>query len=219
MSLKEDYMRQLDGLRFLAVSGVIGSHYTMGKGILEDLCAGLGTNGVNLFFVLSGFLITQILLNNKGTLSPGEFLRTFYVRRSLRIFPLYYFVITFSFFLDIPECRKFVGWFVTYTANVQIARGHGGLGYLSPLWSLSVEEQFYIFFPFIVLLFRWTQLLKVFAGVAVSGVLIRIVFCIYFPNRVDAHCSSYALTPGCLDCFGAGAVLAYLRMYETDRLK
>jgi peptidoglycan/LPS O-acetylase OafA/YrhL len=111
-----------------------------------------GWCGVDLFFVLSGFLITGILLDTKG---EDHFFRNFYMRRILRIFPLYYgFLILF--FLVLPQLVSFgnnfhlvledQGWYWTYLVNLPIAfYGWPAFYAISQFWSLGVEEQFYLF--------------------------------------------------------------------------
>jgi peptidoglycan/LPS O-acetylase OafA/YrhL len=144
------HVRQLDGLRALAVAGVLFHHFVLGK--LE-----LGTFGVLLFFVISGFLITGILLDTKSLVSSGllsirEALRLFYMRRVLRIFPLYYFVLAALFVLDVPAVRERMLWNASYLTNIWIAVHHHYDEATGHFWSLAVEEQFYICWPLIILL-------------------------------------------------------------------
>ncbi|HEX6051682.1 MAG TPA: acyltransferase, partial [Gemmatimonadaceae bacterium] len=164
----------LDGVRGLAVALVLVCHVAwdfsspsyMERGLIE--VARAGWIGVDLFFVLSGFLITGILLDTRG---GPKYFRHFYVRRTLRIFPLYYailvgvFVITplvaatrdRRWFTDIVDQQ---GWFWTYTSNVFLAvTGRWEqTGILGHFWSLAVEEQFYLIWPAVVLLLSPRQL-------------------------------------------------------------
>lgn len=148
-------IKSLDGLRGIAVLCVVFFHYfsRAGAGPLRPVISS-GWVGVDLFFVLSGFLITGILYEQRGT--DGYF-RNFYGRRAIRIFPLYY-----SLFL-IALCLTWVlrihwraGHFVMlfHGANLVLPRDNS-LGLLGPfnlfhLWSLSLEEQFYLIWPWIV---------------------------------------------------------------------
>ncbi|OQP50838.1 hypothetical protein A4H97_03155 [Niastella yeongjuensis] len=155
MELK--YHKELDGVRAIAALMVIAFHYLQAfkaTGQFEFLnkIAVFGQTGVSLFFVLSGFLITRILMSTKDT--PGYFVN-FFARRSLRIFPLYYLflclyyivlpLITHSPIKDL-SVQKY-HWF--YLQNFAITFGWN---YNGPFhfWSLAVEEHFYLFWPFLV---------------------------------------------------------------------
>src|SRR4029450_13372172 len=140
------YMQQLDGLRAMAVLAVLWTHYLPE----EDWLFGVywGGFGVRLFFVLSGFLITGILLKSRQYVmqgpQPAAFaLRPFYSRRLLRIFPLYYTTLAVTALMAIPPVRETMVWHITYLSNVYFSiqgRFHGPIRHF---WSLSVEEQFY----------------------------------------------------------------------------
>ncbi len=154
----------LDGVRGLAVLAVTLFRFGMplhdgtpaGDGVAWAL--GKGERGVDLFFVLSGFLITGILADAKGS---GHYFRDFFVRRSLRIFPLYFGVL-FAAFVALPVVWPAVveftepagshqGWLWTYTTNVYLMRdGRWSLGSFNHFWSLAVEEHFYLVWPFVI---------------------------------------------------------------------
>jgi peptidoglycan/LPS O-acetylase OafA/YrhL len=143
--------RGFDGIRAIAVTGVVWHH--VHPGFESVPITGRGFLGVDLFFVLSGFLITALLLQEKA--SSGKIsLSKFYIRRTLRIFPLYYLVLAvFSaymltrgpdsaqyhdFFLELPYHATFTSnWIETSTM-------------MSITWSLSTEEQFYLVWPFML---------------------------------------------------------------------
>lgn len=151
------YFCGLDSLRAFSVIAVIWTHVTNqnATGLLSQ-----GDKGVDLFFAISGFLVTTLLLrefNREGRIS----LRDFYVRRTLRIFPLYYAVLglycvlVFLTLRNTPKASEF--WsnlpaFATFTSNwfVDLANGadHGVTFYFA--WSLAVEEQFYLFWPMLM---------------------------------------------------------------------
>src|SRR5437763_217904 len=156
------YIPQLDGLRGTAVIMVLIGH-------AASFVEGLPYAGmveyvrftVDVFFVLSGFLITGILLDAKGS---NHYFRNFYVRRVLRIFPLYYGFL-FVFFILAPALRPPTpggpfegwrasqGWFWSYLSNYQLLFPQWVRPYpLSHFWTLAVEEQFYLFWPTVVLL-------------------------------------------------------------------
>ncbi len=141
------YRPQLDGLRCLAFLGVFAAH-------CRPDVMWWGGFGVQVFFVLSGFLITRILLDHDG----GPFwptLRIFYIRRGLRVFPAYYLLLAAMLFIG---ATRFLPWHATYTFNMLCwsltdAGRHGELlanwhGEGLHLWSMSIEEQFYLLFPF-----------------------------------------------------------------------
>lgn len=199
-------MVQLDGLRFVAVFFVMFGHW-VNPPALEKVNWYLASSGVNLFFVLSGFLITGILLE-------GSNLKTFYIRRFLRIFPLYYFVIFLGVIFYVPFARGDFYWLISYTVNVKSAFNKGYVAEFSHLWSLAVEEQFYIIFPFLMFIKR--HLLKVFISLVVIAVACRVLSMSFGEY---SRWFSYALTPCCFDCFGVGAVLAYMRKYKPVELK
>lgn len=166
----------LDGVRGLAVLLVLLSHF-----LLKDFWANekhfvlaqAGWLGVDLFFVLSGFLITGILLESRQS---KTYWSSFYKRRVLRIFPLYFFVVTVTWltviFIEKAPDRlqgynSFV-WFFTFTPNIAMSLKndwlyHSHVFNLNHLWSLAVEEQFYLLWPFIVRYtpIRWLAVLCV----------------------------------------------------------
>lgn len=110
-----------------------------------------GYFGVDLFFVISGFLITLILLETKGSFKSayGNFL----ARRSLRIFPLYYFALLILVLLGHPVVLQEIGYLLTYSFNYRYPMIHE-TNPVRHFWSLGVEEQYYLFWPFIVLGFK-----------------------------------------------------------------
>lgn len=147
------YYPALDGLRGFAILLVVLYHNFSFLPYLN-----YGWLGVDLFFVLSGFLITQILCT---TVNSGNYFRNFYVRRVLRIFPLYYlFLILFlillplipSFPLDMSYYQKNQFWFWTYLQNWTLIFNYDGKATaLNHFWSLAVEEQFYVIWPFVII--------------------------------------------------------------------
>ncbi len=157
------YYEKIDGLRCVAISAVMVHHMA---GILSTYID-WGYFGVDLFFVISGFLITLILLKTKGSFKAayGKFL----ARRSLRIFPLYYFALLILVLIGHPVVLKEIGYLLTYTFNYKypMIQEANPVGHF---WSLGVEEQYYLFWPFIVLGFK--NRLKVL----ISIVLLMIAF-------------------------------------------
>jgi peptidoglycan/LPS O-acetylase OafA/YrhL len=199
-------MTQLDGLRAFAALAVVVHHYPpfpMGDHI------DLGAAGVRMFFVLSGFLITGILLRARD--EPEERssrfrqLGLFYARRSLRIFPLYYATLFAVSAID-GRVRAYLPWYSSYLTNFAVIRYGQGTLPLSYFWTLAIEEQFYLFWPALILYSprRWLPVLL--ALVTVSGPISRVALWSLTEN-FDA--AIYA-TPSTLDSLGLGAILAWL---------
>jgi peptidoglycan/LPS O-acetylase OafA/YrhL len=156
--LKIAYYKELDGVRGIAALMVMCFHFfqyldsTNPIILMIKKVSIFGQTGVSLFFVLSGFLITRILIAEKG--SKNYFLN-FYIRRSLRIFPLYYLYLILVFFFipivtnaNIPEfTRQIYHWIYLQDFAITFKWDYSG-----PLhfWSLAVEEHYYLFFPFLV---------------------------------------------------------------------
>jgi peptidoglycan/LPS O-acetylase OafA/YrhL len=173
-SPRESYYPQLDGLRAIAVVLVVASHTFASAWLVPGFHAGYV--GVRLFFVLSGFLITDILLRAKeGAEAAGVPVRSilwpFYVRRTLRIFPLAYVGLALAAAIGFWEARQHWIWYATYLGNMHIS-GHGRWVHgLSHYWSLAVEEQFYLLWPMIVLFAarsRW-------AGLSIVAILAALI--------------------------------------------
>ncbi len=213
-------MVQLDGLRLLAVSGVMYGHW-IDIPQLNFLNIFFATSGVNLFFVLSGFLISGILINNKSKQEASnlQLLKNFYIRRFLRIFPLYYLVIFLGVIFYIPTAREHFFWFVTYTSNFLVAITKGNEQYFTHLWSLAVEEQFYIFFPFLIFFVPKKHYLKLFTFLIIISVITRIIFTSHYTDWWKAYWTSYAITPCCFDSFALGGILAYYKAFDPDKIK
>ena len=196
------YMPELDGLRAMAILTVIAFHIHL------PFCS-LGWAGVFLFFVLSGFLITGILLDSK---QDPHYLRNFYARRALRIFPIYYVTLLGLAALAFCTHRTIhdVGWYLCYLQNYLL-----GVNSFSPAfpaafdhsWSLAVEEQFYFLWPLAVLLLSRHLLLGLCLVLLVGAALARYVV------AAQTESFSLAFTPlACVvDSLAAGAMVAILR--------
>jgi peptidoglycan/LPS O-acetylase OafA/YrhL len=176
----------LDGVRGLAIIVVMFYHYEVrawpwkaGLGKLGWLVASEGWLGVNLFFVLSGFLITGILFDTKDC---ANFFRVFYARRTLRIFPVYYMMLTFMFIIvpvfsgaGTPLGRQLWSWF--YLTNVPIAfDGFSGTPWFTAhFWSLAIEEQFYLLWPLLVFARPLRSLVRICVGLLVATLAARVI--------------------------------------------
>ena len=158
----------LDGLRAVAVMVVIiGHHGYPIPGIPADL-------GVSAFFVLSGFLITRLLMREEATTGRVS-LTGFYARRTFRIFPAYYAFLLFSFVLDRIQGSVWSPTLglsaVTYTVNYFNALHHHPSNSISHAWSLGVEEQFYLLWPFAFVLLARHGRRALMTGVGVAAVV------------------------------------------------
>ena len=132
---------QLDGLRAFAFLAVFGNH---------SIPVPLGWVGVDQFFVLSGFLITGILLKAKSS-TPKVFFGTFYRRRAQRILPAYGTALLLAAAMGAAVGWATVWpWLASFCANFANVFYPEKLGPLAPLWSLAVEEQFYLLWPLVV---------------------------------------------------------------------
>lgn len=163
-----------------------------------------GALGVQIFFVLSGFLITRILeANQTGDL--WQDLKTFYIRRCLRIFPAYY--VTISFLLLVGQL-PFPIWQFTYLFNLKIFLDHGFTGTIVHFWSLCVEEQFYLLYPLALLLTPRSWRVILLSILIVLSVVANYVGHQNFPDR-----PYYMLLPVCGQflLFGCMAGHAQLR--------
>ena len=206
-SVRLSYLPQLDSFRFFAVFLVIISHW------LPFSTLSLFPNGfigVTFFFVLSGFLISSILLFakkeiNKNSISFWQAIKTFYARRTLRIFPLYFLVIFLVFALTPALFNGHFIWYLTYTPNFLIFQAKVWPGMLSHFWSLGVEEQFYLIWPFLIFICPWSYLKYLFTLIIVLSIGFKLLFFHWdgpFFNYYDV------LPISCFDAFGVGALLA-----------
>lgn len=166
------YFHALDGLRAVGMFFVITFHFARVNN--SAFRFEIGWIALQLFFVLSGFLITRILLLDKGLLLKS-FLKKFYIRRILRIFPLYFaylllIVILYGLFSEPKDFPKYALGLFTYTYNFSILSADWTLSKaFVHLWTLSVEEQFYLVWPFAVY-FLSTDNLKKLILILILGV-------------------------------------------------
>jgi peptidoglycan/LPS O-acetylase OafA/YrhL len=213
----ERYIPALDGIRGIAILAVILHHcrFLLNPAFrfqyLVVKLLDVGWCGVVLFFVLSGFLITGILLDSRT--SPNYF-STFYLRRFLRIFPLYYGYLALVF-VGLPVLYRLIGgiyplahtnawWYISYVQNF---RPNTIIGdpFLGHLWSLAVEEQFYLVWPLLVLIVRPGGLSWICSALIPLSLVIRL----HYAGRtgdLDAFVNTF--TPASLDALASGALVA-----------
>jgi peptidoglycan/LPS O-acetylase OafA/YrhL len=221
------YIPELDGLRAIAVFLVLWRHapffFAEGREAAYQSAfwrgGRLGWTGVDLFFVLSGFLITRILRHGRD--QPGR-LATFWVRRALRIFPLFYLYLAVVWATTLfPEWRAAAGMersiahgtlpaFSLYVGNwfmaLHLPFPHDELG---PLWSLAVEEQFYFVWPFVVWSLSGRSLRRTCMALVALGPVLRFVVPRIFITS-DPTWVAYTTTLCRLDTLAMGALLAVL---------
>ena len=216
-----EFLPQVDGLRFIAVLGVMIHHWIIqdfsNSFILKNIPFG---TGVNLFFVISGFLITYILLKKKDNIAENETsflheMKNFYVKRTLRIFPIYYLVIILLCIFSYSEIKEYLGYLITYSINWFMVFKGVYIGNRTHLWSLAVEEQFYLIWPFLIFMIpkRWVLGLSIFA------VLLSLVSKIYFSYFTPYWMGVNGATFSCFDSLGLGVLIAFLQKNRMQPFK
>ena len=223
-ALRHGRLEVLDGVRGIAILLVMMFHFwetgviakpVLWEKIYSDI-AGMGWIGVDLFFVLSGFLITGILYDSRKT---SSYFRVFYGRRIVRIFPLYYAALIF-FFLVIPVLlphihhsasfdigTTLIGKVTAWTYLLNWYEGFKGFDViphpLQHFWSLAIEEQFYMVWPFLVLKLSRRRLISVCFGIMAVGLALRMgLYWIHLPI------AAYTWTFCRADSLAVGAVVA-----------
>lgn len=205
------YFPQLDGIRTLAVLMVIVSHWYRGRDF--PLLYYGGAMGVGLFFVLSGFLITHILLGQQvrflegGSKVKSTILKTFYIRRTLRIFPIYYLYVAALLILGTGQAREIWAWLLSYTYNFQLfLTNHWHSGYVEHLWSLAIEEQYYLIWPALLLFCPPRYHFHLVTGFILLAMGTKAI--LYLQNPASQY-SKFPVSQ--FDGFGLGSLLALLR--------
>jgi len=231
------YFPNLDGLRFFAFLSVFISHSVIFLGYqnnsplftaLKNTFLKHGDLGVNFFFVLSGFLITYLLLQEKSHMGTIK-LRHFYMRRILRIWPVYFLTLIVGFFVIPPLLANFdihlpfittapidrLPWYLFFAANIDMSFHMAPSVIVAVLWSISVEEQFYLIWPVLM-----KKISKKTIGVAILIIiLISLLFRFFVTDNYDI--SKY-FTFSVMSDLAVGAGLAYCVYYMSfiqDRLK
>ena len=199
---EKGHLKSLDGLRGLAILMVISSHafsanFESGGAAIRFLgnALGYGLFGVDLFFVLSGFLITGLLVDS---VNGDGFFSNFYMRRMLRIFPLYYAVLL-GLFLLTPVLHlewKGMGWLLcSYLQNLRpeqiVTYSPGADLHLNHFWSLAIEEQFYLVWPAVIFLVRdRRKLLLLTIGGSIMALAARLLLLHWGASPLAIHVST-----------------------------
>jgi peptidoglycan/LPS O-acetylase OafA/YrhL len=210
------YLKELDSLRAIAVLLVITSHWILPY--LPVRYVPNGAIGVDIFFVLSGFLITWILLANRlegeiQQVDKSRILKNFYIRRTLRIFPIYYIVVILLLIFS-ESTDSSIGtsypYFFTYTSNFYFFNTGKWDGVLSHLWSLAVEEQFYLLWPSLMLFVGRKYLPYIIYCFIATGLISQFIL----RNNELGN----VFTTTCFDAFGAGALLAWYLVFAPQKI-
>jgi peptidoglycan/LPS O-acetylase OafA/YrhL len=212
------HIPELDGLRGIAILAVMGFHFAGDTPVIFGKLAAVywffyyGGNGVDLFFVLSGFLITSILLHTKD--APNYF-RSFYARRILRIFPLYFLAVALFFYVELPLLEHHYGmrshlrseqiWYWTYLVNWHDTVGNivGAMGHF---WSLAIEEQFYLVWPLAIWLCSRKRIPALCVGAIVVSTALRLVFDLRGAELEYLHRATFTR----FDTLAVGGLLAWV---------
>lgn len=198
---------ELDGLRGLSALAVVAAHF-FGETQHGYRALAAGWIGVDIFFVLSGFLIGTIILNQCG--EPG-FFKAFYIRRAARIVPIYLAVVIAA--LAAAAMTQGHVWsdrpyafpvYATFTTNISYAVWHGGGIWLKPTWTLAVEEQFYLVLPLLILATPRKLLPSLLIALWLSATVLRFWF------GVNHEAAAEVLLPCRADLLLAGVLVALL---------
>jgi peptidoglycan/LPS O-acetylase OafA/YrhL len=207
----ESYQPQFDGLRALAVLTVMVDHFStdVPNFPLPDWIH-LGATGVRLFLVLSGYFITASLRRARDRmdlagLSAGKTIGSFYWRRFLRISPAYLAFAAIALILNIGAIRQNWPWVFTGTVNWLIAWTNQWPLTISHLWSICLQEQFYLLWPLLILFLPRKWMLHAIVSVALAGIVFRIG-CVICSVPMIAR---WVLPFGSLDSLAAGAALGW----------
>ncbi len=198
------HIDSLDGLRAYSALAVLAFH----TGIIHFW---YGWVGVQFFFVISGFLISGILMDSR---SAVNYFSTFYARRFLRIFPIYYAclaaVLLYCLVRHLPH-RDF-WWYLLYVQNFKLAFDKWNVSFprmFDHTWSLAIEEQFYIFFPLLVRYLKDKYLVIVCFFIIFAAILVRYVLSIIYPGNPIV----WANTVSSMDFLSAGVIIAISMNY------
>ena len=218
-AITKGFILELDGLRGLAILMVMVHRFwpRSGVGMAADV-AGAGWIGVDLFFVISGFLIAGILLDTRN---DAGYFRNFYARRVLRIFPLYYLFVIGAFvaFSGNPGFREGAGsplWYLFHLGNIPEGLLDKPVPYwLAPVWSLAIEEQFYLTFPLLVYVLDRRRLTMVLIAMVALAPIIRLATMMAMPDHERVQ---YMFTPCRIDTIAFGCLLGIVvRTIDLER--
>ncbi len=221
LSPPRGFVPELDGLRGLAILLVMTHRLWPRAGELARYngVAEIGWIGVDLFFVISGFLIAGILLDTRD---DPDALRNFYARRVLRIFPLFYLfvggmLLTFPVVTGAEYLHQSGSpfWYLFQLGNIpEGVLRHDPPYWLAPVWSLAIEEQFYLSFPWLVRAVDRRRLARVLVGFIALAPVVRLLGLVLFP-QLDRF--QYEFTLCRVDTIAVGCLLAIIVRLPAER--
>jgi peptidoglycan/LPS O-acetylase OafA/YrhL len=218
------YYPELDAIRFFLFWGVWGYHalprevsyYSVHH--IPTVLASVATNivkagmcSLDVFFILSAFLITELLLREKE-LKGAPDLKAFYIRRLLRIWPLYFFMIALAGLLSLFDRSQVVGWayalcFLLFAGNwIMVVRGFPRAYIIGPLWSVSFEEQFYLLWPLVVRKASKKTICEIAIGLLALASLARLLLLLEHQGGEPIWYNTFAR----LDSIACGILLAVI---------
>ncbi|MCW3542944.1 acyltransferase family protein [Burkholderia cenocepacia] len=200
------YRPELDTLRAIAVVAVMLSHWVPGFAYPINW----GLVGVYVFFSISGYVITRGLLSEQARSGGSIDLRWFFARRVIRIWPIYFLTIAFIYFVYPGFVDGGMGWHMLFLSNIFFSL-KGAFLFPVHFWSLSVEQQFYLAWPFILIAYHRRNLMIVIAAMMIVSPLSRWYFDVYLHNIQAAF---YAPNSN-LDCLAAGALVAVAEIRKS----
>lgn len=213
------HIKGLDTLRAYAVILVIIGHWgpnfyadpnARRRYFIQHFFVPDASFGVTLFFVLSGFLITSILLNARDSADSNgtkktAVVRNFFSRRALRIFPIYYILIAFLYAINMGDVRANIAYALTYTMNILCYRTNAWNS-ISHTWTLGIEEQFYLLWPWLILFISYRYMKRVLICIVIIGAISS-----YIVVEQLGHMMPF-LVFNSFDAFGLGALYAFARV-------
>jgi peptidoglycan/LPS O-acetylase OafA/YrhL len=215
-----EYQVQIDGLRFLAILGVLTQHWWVPFIFNPYLSKVPWGTGVNLFFVISGYLITMVLIKaaqkiRAGASTVGREIARFFYRRSLRIFPLYFIVVGLYAYYTGCDLSQIKIYLFTYTINLANSFDIIGPPPTGHLWSLAVEEQFYLLWPFLLLMIPFKRYPIIF----IFFLAICVAAKIYFEYYTGWWRAVNTFTVCCFDALVFGAIIAYVKSFNVFKYR
>lgn len=198
-----NYQPQLDGLRGIAILSVLIHHFDVHLGWFD-----WGPIGVRLFFLLSGYLITlsvwKLIKNADGPKRLWGSVGDFHFKRAIRLMPVLYIMLGIGVLMGLDEIREGILWHAIFLTNFYTLANDEWPGAASHLWSISVQEQFYILWPFLLLVVPPKRLPWVLFGLVVFAFGFR-TYCRWTDASVFMR---WLMLPGVIDSFALGALVA-----------
>src|SRR5713101_6650213 len=226
------YYPELDAIRFFLFCAVWSFHalpreesvYAMYHvpAVLADLITGIikaGMCSLDLFFVLSAFLITELLLRERELRGSAD-LKAFYIRRLLRIWPLYFFVLALACLFSVFDRSQFLGWgygvaYLLFMGNwIDIFRGFPRARIIAPMWSVSFEEQFYLLWPLVLVRASKRTICRIAIGLLAVANFVRLILLLKHQGGQPIWWNTFAR----LDTIAFGILLAMILHRRTLRL-